>query len=190
MTHNHNTTSRAWGKWLTSHKLHGWEGWVMAPWTWPSRDSVQAPYMKSRQIYIYIYGEPTKPKTVWPHHQGLRLLFFSNSGVCSFTSHKNQISESTVRCDPQFFSPYLRRLEILTICRCHHKAALSSQLFKDPECWSSWDLNRWPPAQQTGGYVYFLKSRLSWIELNFLKKEYFWPSGLLAKSSSFMFRYW
>ena len=38
-----NTTSRAWGKWLTSHKLHGWGGWVVALWTWLSRDSVQAP---------------------------------------------------------------------------------------------------------------------------------------------------
>ena len=38
-----NTTSRAWGKWLTSHKLHGWGGWVVVPWTWLSRDSVQAP---------------------------------------------------------------------------------------------------------------------------------------------------
>ena len=35
-----NTTSRAWG---TSHKLHGWGGWVVASWTWLSRDSVQAP---------------------------------------------------------------------------------------------------------------------------------------------------
>ena len=52
MTHNHNTTSGAWGKGLTSHKLHGWGGWVAAPWTWLSRDSVQAPCnIKSTQIY-------------------------------------------------------------------------------------------------------------------------------------------
>ena len=38
-----NTTSRAWKKWLTSHWLHGWGDWVLAPWTWLSRDSVQAP---------------------------------------------------------------------------------------------------------------------------------------------------
>ena len=38
-----NTTSRAWGKWLTSLKLHGWGGWVVDPWTWLSRDSLQAP---------------------------------------------------------------------------------------------------------------------------------------------------
>ena len=30
------------------------------------------------------------------------------------------------------------------------KAALSSQLFKDPECWSGRGLNPRPPAKQTG----------------------------------------
>ena len=39
----------------------------------------------------------------WPHHQGLHSLLFSNSDVGSFTSHKNQISESAVRWDQQFF---------------------------------------------------------------------------------------
>ena len=32
------------------------------------------------------------------------------------------------------------------------KAALSPQLFKDPECWSGRDLNLRPTAQQTGPY--------------------------------------
>ena len=50
-----NTTSRAWGKWLTSHKLHRWGGSVLAPWTWPSRDSAQAPYMKSTQNCVILY---------------------------------------------------------------------------------------------------------------------------------------
>ena len=38
----------------------------------------------------------------WPHHRGPRPLLFSN-GVGSFTSHKNQISESAVRPGLQFF---------------------------------------------------------------------------------------
>ena len=37
---------------------------------------------------------------------------------------------------PTVYRPYPRRLESLTICRCFTKAALSTQLFKDPECWS------------------------------------------------------
>ena len=40
----------------------------------------------------------------WPQHRGLRPLLFSNSGVGSFTSHKNQISVSAVRRDLRFSS--------------------------------------------------------------------------------------
>ena len=39
----------------------------------------------------------------WLHHRCLRPLLFSNSGVGSFTSHKNQISVSAVRRDQRFF---------------------------------------------------------------------------------------
>ena len=53
---------------------------------------------------------------------------------------------------PMVYRPYLRRLESQTICRCYYKAALSPQLFKDPECWSGRDLNLRPTAQQTGPY--------------------------------------
>ena len=48
----------------------------------------------------------------WPHRQGLRPLLFSNSDVGSFTSHL-----------PMVFRPYPRRLESLTICRCHYKGS-------------------------------------------------------------------
>ena len=51
---------------------------------------------------------------------------------------------------PTGFRPYPRRLESLIICRCHYKVALSSQLFKDPECWFGRSLNPRPPAQQVG----------------------------------------
>ena len=38
----------------------------------------------------------------WPQHSGLCALLFSNSGVGSFMSHKNQISVIAVRRDLQF----------------------------------------------------------------------------------------
>ena len=47
-------------------------------------------------------SNPTTRKG-WPHHRGPRPLLFSNSGVGSFTSHKNQYSESAVRRDLRFF---------------------------------------------------------------------------------------
>ena len=37
------------------------------------------------------------------------------------------------------YRPDTRRLETLTICRCHYKGSTFSwQLFKDPEYWSGW----------------------------------------------------
>ena len=42
---------------------------------------------------------------------------------------------------PTVFRPYPRRLESLTICRCH---------YKDPECRPGRGLNPRPPARQTG----------------------------------------
>ena len=47
---------------------------------------------------------------------------------------------------PTIYHPYPRRLESLTIT----KAALSLQLFKDPECWSGRGLNPRPPAREPG----------------------------------------
>ena len=48
----------------------------------------------------------------WPQHRGLRPLLFSNSGVGSFTSHKNQISVSKC-CETGsiVFHPYPSRAE-------------------------------------------------------------------------------
>ena len=46
---------------------------------------------------------PIQPRRGWPHSPSLRPLLFSDSGVGSFTSHKNQISQSTVTRDLRFF---------------------------------------------------------------------------------------
>ena len=56
----------------------------------------------------------------WPHHQGLWPLLVSNSDVGSFTSHKNK---SVKVLGPMVFCPYPRRLESLTICRCHYRGS-------------------------------------------------------------------
>ena len=77
-------------------------------------------------------------------------LFFSNSGVGSFTSHKNRSVK--VLWDRTYgFSSLSKKTKNLTICRGHYKGSTkSSQLFKDPECCSSQGLNLWPPTQPTG----------------------------------------
>ena len=81
----------------------------------------------------------------WPPYQGLRTQLFSNSGVGSLKSHKNQIRESAVRRDLWFFILIYTFADVIT------KAAVSSQLFKEPERWSSQGLNPRPTStQQTG----------------------------------------
>ena len=76
----------------------------------------------------------------WPHHRGRVLLHptRTNLGRSCETRH-------TV------FRPYPRRLESLTICRCHYKGStFLSVIFKDPEYWFSRGLTARPPARQTG----------------------------------------
>ena len=93
----------------------------------------------------------------WPHHRGLRLLLFSNSGVGSFTSHKNQINVSAVRRDLRFSSLSEKtrksnRLQV-SLKRQHFLLSyLKTLRLPDPECWSGRGLNPWPSAQQTGGF--------------------------------------
>ena len=82
--------------------------------------------------------------------QGLRPLLFSNRGsVGSFTSHKNQTSESAVRRDLRFFFLIWEDLEVHPFADIITKKALSSQLFKGPENWSGRGLNPRPPSEQS-----------------------------------------
>ena len=57
---------------------------------------------------------------------------------------------------PTVYRPYPRRLESLTIknlADVRAKAALSPQVFKDPECWSGRGLNPRPLASGFGCFV-------------------------------------
>lgn len=68
--------------------------------------------------------EPTHPRIgLLLHHWGPCPLLFLNSRVDSLTSHKKQMSESPVRWDPTVFCPYPRRLQSLTVFRCHCKGS-------------------------------------------------------------------
>ena len=71
--------------------------------------SIQRRHWQPLSVHLWSYcTHPTRDvndvvSEGWPQHRGLRPLLFSNSGVGSFTSHKNQISDSAVRRDLLFF---------------------------------------------------------------------------------------
>ena len=103
------------------------------------------PYIK-----ISPYRKPTQHRKGWPYHQNLRPLLFLNGGVGSFTSHKNQISESAVRWDLWFFVLIFektRKSNCFQMSLKRQHFLLSH--FKDPECWSDLRLNPQSLAQQT-----------------------------------------
>ena len=65
--------------------------------------------------------------------------------VGSLTSHN-----STVKRGLPFIVLTREDLKVWPFANVITKAALSPQLFKDPECWSGRDLNLRPPPQQSG----------------------------------------
>ena len=83
--------------------------YIFNMWTVSSDISVQRRHWQLLSVYLWAYRtHPTHDVNDvmcegWPHHRGLHSLLFLNSGVGSFTSHKNQISVSAVRRDLRFF---------------------------------------------------------------------------------------
>ena len=96
------------------------------------------------------YPIPQPVKRGWPHHLGLHPILFSKSIVGSFTSNKKD-QWKCCEMGPTVFRPYPRSLvfAMTSFADVIAKAALSSQLFKDPECWSGQGLNPRPPPWQT-----------------------------------------
>ena len=99
-------------------------------WTVSSDVSIQRRHWQPLSVHLWAYcTHPTHDVNDvmcegWPQHRGLRPLLFSNSGVGSFTSHKNQIIKcKCCETGPTVFRPYPRRLESLTVCRCHYKGS-------------------------------------------------------------------
>ena len=79
-------------------------------WAVSSDVSIQRRHWQPLSVHLWAYcTHPTHDVNDvmcegWPHHRVLRPLLFSNSGVGSFTSHKNQISVCAVRRNHGFSS--------------------------------------------------------------------------------------
>ena len=93
------------------------------------------------------------------------------------------VCNTVVRQDRQVIDSYLRTPESLTFCKImllFTKAALYPQLFKEPECWFSWGLNRQPLPQHTSTNPIELIGQLEVMSLSIL------PISLVAVGSPFI----
>ena len=149
-------------------------------WTISSDVSIQRRHWKPLSVRLWAYcTHPTHDVNDvmcegWPHHRGLRPLLFSNSGVGSFTSHKNKSVK--VLWDGTYgfssLSEKTRKSNHLQMSLQRQHFLLS--YFKDPECWSGRGSNPWPPAQQTGAlpteqtsrrFMHETNQNVIWVDL-------------------------
>ena len=125
-------------------------------WTVSSDISIQRRHWQPLSVHLWAYcTHPTRDvndmmSEGWPHHRGLRPLLFSNSGVGSFTSHKNK-SVKVLWDGTYGFSSLSEK----TRKSNHLQMSLQRQHFllsylKTLSVGSAGVRTHWPPAQQTG----------------------------------------
>ena len=113
-------------------------------WTVSSDVSIQRRHWQPLSVHLWAYcTHPTHDvndvmSEGWPQHWGLRPLHFSNSGVGSFTSHKNQTSVSAVRRDLRFFV-------LIRKVKRSEEFSFTWEKVHLPRDISQWHSNTWPP---------------------------------------------
>ena len=91
---------------------------------------------------------------------GTRCPTLYEESVGSLTSHRFLLYvQGLVRRGLRFIVLIREDQKVKPFADVITKAALSPQLFKDPECWSGRGLNLRPPAQQTGACPIELSGR-------------------------------
>ena len=102
-------------------------------WTVSSDVSIQRRHWQPLSVHLWAYCTHLAHDVndvMWegrPHYWGLRPLFFSKSGVPQ-EPDKCKCAET----GPTVFRPYPRRLESLTVCRCHYKGSTFFSFIQRP----------------------------------------------------------
>ena len=107
-------------------------------WTVSSDVSLQRRHWQPPSIHLWAYCNPPSPWCEWCDAWRLTTKPGSTSPTLGDGWDGTYGFSSLSGLESQPFA------DVIT------KAALTSQLFKDPECWFSRGSNPWPPAQQTG----------------------------------------
>ena len=106
---------------------------ILNMWTVSSDVSIQRRHWEPLSVHLWSYCiHPTRDvndvvSEGWPQHRGLRPLLFSNSGMGSFTSHKNQVSVSALN-GTYGFSSLSEKTKSLIVCRCYYKGSTFGSL--------------------------------------------------------------
>ena len=77
-------------------------------------------------IWPILKHQPVKYKTLNEARPGTSSPTLSNKYVGSLTSPANHVTLKTQETGPMVYSPCPRRLERLTICKCHNKGSTNS----------------------------------------------------------------
>ena len=93
--------------------------------------------ISKRVIMVYYREQTTTPETLCSTPCEWCVAELINS-VCGFFNVPQSTWSTLKGCEtgPAVYRRYPRRIERLTICRCHYKGSTCSSVIKDPECWS------------------------------------------------------
>ena len=98
-------------------------------WIVSSDVTIQRRHWQALSVHLWAYcTQPTHDvndmmSEIWTQRRGLHPLLFSNSDVGSFYVPQEPDKCKCCETGPTVFRPYPRRLESLTVCRCHYKGS-------------------------------------------------------------------
>ena len=121
----------------TAHITWSHDAFIILLWGKIGHQHVKAPLAVVVSPYFDLTHPPTQPtyecerqmksEIEKDHQTGDHVPFFFRT-MCGFVNVPQTIRNECFETGPTIYRPYLRRLESLTICRCHYKGGTFSSL--------------------------------------------------------------